>query len=82
MVVIMPEIGMRAGGAFDPETIDLMRRTLEQCWDEVPLDRRALVSKTALAQRILGAAAEGERDPARLRAAAFIAMPVVSRSDQ
>lgn len=61
---------MRTGASFDPDTIGLLRRTLDQCWLELPPSQRAHTSKTLLAQRIL-AAADGERDPLRLRSAAL-----------
>jgi hypothetical protein len=62
---------MRAGASFDPETIDLLRRTLDRCWDDLRPYQRATTSKTLLAERLLAAAAEGERDPVRLRHAAL-----------
>ena len=62
---------MRAGASFDPETIDLLRRTLDRCWDELRPYQRTTISKTLLAERILAAAAAGERDPVRLRHAAL-----------
>jgi hypothetical protein len=62
---------MRAGASFDPETISLLRQTLEQCWLELRPSQRAQLSKTLIAERILAAAANGERDPLRLRSAAL-----------
>jgi hypothetical protein len=41
---------MRAGASFDPETIDLLRRTLDRCWDELRPYQRANISKTLLAK--------------------------------
>jgi hypothetical protein len=52
---------------FDPETITVLRDTLESAWEHLTPDQRSSVSKTALAERMLTAAARGERDPVRLR---------------
>jgi hypothetical protein len=60
------------GTVFDPETIDLMRSVLDAAWASLLPDQQARVSRTVLAQRILKAAAQGERDPARLRARALL----------
>jgi hypothetical protein len=40
-----------------------LRWILDQCWDELRRYQRAQSSKTALAGRILAAAANSERDP-------------------
>ena len=64
---------MRAGTSFDTETIRLLRRTLDRCWAELGPYKQAQTSKTVLAGRILAAAADGERDPYRLRTAAMAA---------
>ena len=55
------------GAVFDPETINLMRSVLDAVWASLLAEQRASVSRTFLAVRILKAAAQGERDPARLR---------------
>jgi hypothetical protein len=60
------------GGVFEPETIDLLRQCLEEAWTELGPAGQARVSKTMLAERILKAAATGERDPVRLRTAALV----------
>jgi hypothetical protein len=54
-------------GSFDPETIELMRAVLDTAWTSLTPAQQAGVSRTLLAERILRAAAQGERDPARLR---------------
>ncbi len=59
---------------FDPETINLMRTALENAWEQLEHDMQQRTSKVALAERILRAASDGERDPARLRAVALTAM--------
>jgi hypothetical protein len=56
---------------FDPETITLLRETLDDAWACLPPELRATMQKTALAERILKSAARGERDRKRLRAAAL-----------
>jgi hypothetical protein len=60
---------------FDPETIALLRTTLDRAWESLPQSRKAGVSRSLLAERILKAAARGERDPERLRALALYERP-------
>ena len=55
---------------FDPETVALLRTTLDRTWASLPAAQQAVTSRLILAERILKAAAEGERDPERLRARA------------
>ena len=62
------------GAVFEPETIDLMRSVLDAAWASLPADQQANVSRTFMAQHILEAAAQGERDPARLRACALFGL--------
>ena len=62
---------MEARGTFDPDTITLLRTVLDEAWDALPPTRQARTSRTAIAQRLLALAADGERDPQRLRAAAM-----------
>jgi hypothetical protein len=57
--------------SFDRETVALLRSALEGAWASLPLSRRAVMSQSILAERILRAAAQGERDPARLHALAL-----------
>ena len=59
---------------FDLDTVLLLRETLEDAWACLPAQQRATMSKTLLAERILKAAAAGERDPERLRDAALMAV--------
>ena len=56
---------------FDPETIALLKSTLDDAWDRLPPERQAKMLKTALAERILASAAHGERDRNRLLHAAL-----------
>jgi hypothetical protein len=62
------------GAVFDPETIDLLRSVLDDAWASLLPDQQANVSRTFLAEGILKAATQGERDPARLRARALLAV--------
>jgi hypothetical protein len=57
---------------YDPETIELMKTVLEKAWASLPNSRRSAGLKSELAQRILTAAASGERDPVRLRMRALL----------
>jgi hypothetical protein len=61
----------KAAAHFDSETITLMKMALDDAWDCLPPEVQATVLKTTLAERILKFAAEGERDPKRLRDAAL-----------
>jgi hypothetical protein len=56
---------------FDPETVTLLRETLDDAWACLSPELQATMQKTALAERILKSAAHGERDRKRLRAAAL-----------
>jgi hypothetical protein len=53
--------------SFDPETLSLLRQTLDDAWESLTPMQRAMTSRTLLAERILKSAAKGERDPERLR---------------
>jgi hypothetical protein len=59
---------------FDLDTVLLLRETLEDAWAGLRPEQRATMSKTLLAERILKAAAAGERDPERLVNAALVAV--------
>jgi len=58
--------------SYDPDTLALLMRAFDDAWKDV---QSALVVKpfaadtlrTRLAQRIMAAANDGERDPARLK---------------
>ena len=58
--------------SFDPETVSLLRKTLDETWAGLTPVQRALSSRTLLAERILKSAAKGERDAERLRDAALM----------
>jgi hypothetical protein len=57
---------------FDPATVALLRTTLEEAWAGLQPEQRATLSRSLLAVGILKSAAEGERDPVRLRDAALM----------
>jgi hypothetical protein len=56
---------------FDPDTVALLRTTLDRAWASLPESQRLVTSRSLLAERILRAAGRGERDPDRLRAHAL-----------
>ena len=62
------------GGSFDPETIKLLKAALDQAWLSLSPRQQAHTTKSYLAQRILKIAAQGERDPVRLRSCALAAV--------
>jgi hypothetical protein len=62
----------KAPMSFDPETVTLLRETLDDAWASLRPEQQATMQKTALAERILKSAARGERDRKRLRDAALI----------
>jgi len=58
-------------GAFGPEAIAAMGDALDAALKELQDTGQSDVVRETIAGRIIGAARLGERDPARLRAAAF-----------
>jgi len=64
---------MAADSAFDPETVAIMGRALDEAWAE--LESKCWIRdepeksgiRRALALRIMGAVRVGQRDPKRLR---------------
>ena len=56
---------------FDRETINLMRTALENAWEQLEHDMQQRTSKVTFAERVLRAASDGERDPARLHSVAL-----------
>ncbi len=58
-------------GVYDPDTISLLRTVLDDAWLHLPTNRKSDVVKTEMAQRILKQAANGVRDPDKLRAHAL-----------
>jgi hypothetical protein len=56
---------------FDPETVAILRESLDNAWASLRPEQQAAMLKTTLAGRMLKSAAQGERDPDRLRDAAL-----------
>ena len=63
-------------GYFDLETVSLMREALDDAWFCLRPQERATTSRTHLAEGILAAAAQGERDPVRLIDAALMGVGI------
>ena len=59
--------------SFDPETLTILRRALEEAAAGLPKDALAQDRKAILASRILTLAAKGETDLSRLRTRALSA---------
>jgi hypothetical protein len=57
---------------FDLKTVALLRETVEDAWVCLRPEQRETISRSLLAERILKAAAQGERDPQRLLGAALM----------
>jgi hypothetical protein len=57
---------------FDPETIEMLRKVLDEAWDALSPSGKQTTLKTELAERILAAAGLGDRDPKRLRSIALM----------
>ena len=55
------------GEYFDPETVEAMKTALDRAWAALGPEQQDELRRADLAQRILQAAAQGERDPDRLR---------------
>ena len=64
----------KAPMSFDPETVTLLRETLDDAWASLRPEQQATMQKTALAERMLKSAAQGERNRERLRDAALIGL--------
>jgi len=60
------------GTGFQPDELKLMGSLLDEAAIILPEAERTSAMKTELARRILSAAAKGERDPNKLRIAAFL----------
>jgi hypothetical protein len=56
---------------FDIETVSVLKEILEDAWDCVRPEQRINMTRSLLAERILKAAAAGERDRERLLDAAL-----------
>jgi hypothetical protein len=60
-----------AGKSFDPETLTILETAFDEAWAFVLKSGAETASREALAQCVLEAAEDGERDPQRLRDAAL-----------
>src|SRR5436190_7063710 len=58
-------------GAYDPLTVEVMRVALNEAWREVREKDRNKFRQSDMAAKILQAAAQGERDPKKLKEAAL-----------
>jgi len=63
-----------SGATFDPQTITLLKKVLAEAERALPNQRRSSEARVKLATGILEAAARGERNPSRLRAAALFSI--------
>jgi hypothetical protein len=59
------------GAVFQPELISLMKSVLDEAAAALPEAKRTSTIKADMASVILARAAEGERDPTSLKAAAL-----------
>jgi hypothetical protein len=59
-------------GAFDPETLAILRAVFDEACLALPPNHHTPSMRSALAQRILKRASEGETDPVRLRTYALM----------
>ena len=57
---------------YDPETLILLRKVLDEAWAALPDGSKSETLKSEMAQHILKQAADGVRDPVRLRASALV----------
>ena len=62
------------GAVFQPELINLMKAVLDEAAATLPEGKRTSTTMAEMASQILGRAARGERDPARLKIAALSAV--------
>ena len=57
---------------YDPEILTILRTVLDEAWEILPDGSKSQTHKSEMAQRLLKLAADGVRDPVRLRASALI----------
>jgi hypothetical protein len=57
---------------YDPETLILLRKVLDEAWAALPDGSKSETVKSEMAQHILKQAANGVRDPVRLLASALV----------
>jgi hypothetical protein len=68
------EMTQETRATSDPETITLLKKVLAEAERTLPNQRRSSEARVKLATAILEAAAQGERDPLRLRAAGLVSI--------
>jgi hypothetical protein len=56
---------------YDPETLTILRKVLDEAWAALPDSSKSETLKSEMAQHILKQAADGVRDPVRLRTSAL-----------
>jgi hypothetical protein len=71
----MPIDSFPQPGAFEPEVLAAMGEAFEAACNELNEAGQPKVAREVIAGRIIAAARAGERDPARLRAAALAERP-------
>jgi hypothetical protein len=69
------------GAAFSPTTLALLRSVYDEACASIPGHQLTQEARFSIADRILKVAADGERDPVRLRTHALsgLAVPSVAR---
>jgi hypothetical protein len=60
-----------AGHPYDPDTLELLRSVLDDVWIELTVLQRNQLPRSTIADRLLRAAAAGERDRDVLRTCAL-----------
>ncbi len=61
----------RTPACLNLNTVALLKDALDDAWASIGPEQKATMVRTLLAERILKSAAQGERDPVRLREAAL-----------
>lgn len=64
-------LGGAAMAHYHPETLIILRKVLDEAWAALPDGSKSEAVKSEMAQHILKQAADGVRDPDRLRASAL-----------
>jgi hypothetical protein len=60
-------MSLQRGACFSPEEIEILRQALDSAWARMSLKEQSEYNRSGLAEHILKLAADGERDPVRLR---------------
>ena len=66
---------VKGSAYFDLKTVALLREAVEDAWVCLRPEQRETMSRSLLAERILKAAAQGERDPQRCLVLRLLALP-------